>query len=139
MKMRTLLTALFVCAVGCEKSLETVSRAQTVEENTEAQNSLQIRYQYDGEWKTKSLYKEPIIIGRSDGVAIHVPSSSDIYVSRVHAKIWLENSRYWLEDLNSTNGTTVNSIEITNRFELREGDEIRIGRKTTLMLIKTEQ
>ena len=60
MKMRTLLIALFVCAIGCEKSLETVSRAQTVEENTEAQNSLQIRYQYDGEWKTKSLSKEPI-------------------------------------------------------------------------------
>lgn len=137
--MRILLTALFVCVIGCEKPLETVSKAQTVEQNTDAKSSLQIRYQYDGEWKIKSLSKGPVIIGRNDGVGIHVPSSSDMQVSRVHAKIWLENGKYWLEDLNSTNGTTVNSIEITDRYELREGDEIRIGGKTTLMLIKTEQ
>lgn len=51
----------------------------------------------------------------------------DITVSYRHAQVRREDSLYWIADLGSLNGTYVNRRRI-EECELREGDEIQIGK-----------
>ena len=51
---------------------------------------------------------------------------NDRSVSRNHARIVLENKRYYLYST-GTNGTVLNQILIRERQELRDGDEIRVA------------
>lgn len=54
----------------------------------------------------------------------------DISVSRLHARIVKEKETYYIEDLNSTNGTFKNGLRLQpyERRELEEEDEIKTGR-----------
>lgn len=61
------------------------------------------------------------LIGRDDQCDLMIPSPA---VSRVHARIVREDSRYFLEDLQSRNGTTLNGRRIASRELLRDGDQI---------------
>ena len=51
----------------------------------------------------------------------------DITVSRRHAEVRREGSRYWVRDVGSLNGTYVNRERADDR-ELLEGDELQIGK-----------
>lgn len=55
----------------------------------------------------------------------------DISVSRLHARILREGDKYYLEDLNSTNGTFKNGLRMEpyEKRGLDPGDEIKIGKK----------
>ena len=59
-------------------------------------------------------------IGRSSSCHIVVPQTA---ISRLHARLTLLDDGIQLEDLGSTNGTTVNGRRVT-RERLRAGDEI---------------
>jgi adenylate cyclase len=68
-------------------------------------------------------------IGRNDpatGIVNHV-NLADNAVSRRHARIFLENYNYYIEDLDSANGTWVNEQSI-KKAKLSPGDQIGIGR-----------
>lgn len=52
---------------------------------------------------------------------------SDKHASSYHAKIFLKNRNYILEDIKSTNGTLLNYELIRNKEILEIGDEIQIG------------
>lgn len=52
---------------------------------------------------------------------------SDQYVSGYHAKFYVKNGSYFVEDANSTNGTLVNGTKIHGRLQIEEEDEIQIG------------
>src|SRR5262249_1165806 len=53
-------------------------------------------------------------------------------ISRKHVRIFLgPDGRYWLEDLQSTNGTYLNGVR-TRTAGLEEGDQIQIGSPTAL-------
>lgn len=58
----------------------------------------------------------------------------DCSVSRLHARIVREGDSYYLEDMNSTNGTFKNGLHLQpyERRKLKEEDEIRLG---TLYLV----
>jgi len=47
--------------------------------------------------------------------------------SRKHARVFLADGVWWVEDLGSANGTRLNSSRIEARSSLRNGDAIRIG------------
>lgn len=52
----------------------------------------------------------------------------DPYVSGHHAKIYIKNNYYYIEDVGSTNGTIVNGKKIDKeKIELKSGDKIEIG------------
>ncbi|WP_291632672.1 FHA domain-containing protein [Clostridium sp.] len=51
----------------------------------------------------------------------------DKYVSSDHARIFLKNTDYILQDLKSTNGTLMNKKRVTDKVTLKKGDEIKIG------------
>src|SRR5206468_3889583 len=65
-----------------------------------------------------------ITIGRDDENAI----GADLHtVSRRHARLFLRDEGYYIEDLGSTNGTFVNDHEIGRATQLRNGDLVRCG------------
>ena len=54
---------------------------------------------------------------------------NDQSISRLHARIIKETDGYYLEDMNSTNGTFKNGLQLQpyERRKLEEGDEITLG------------
>ncbi|GAB4473716.1 MAG: FHA domain-containing protein [Anaerolineales bacterium] len=65
-----------------------------------------------------------IIIGRDLECDLRLADST---VSGRHAKIRFQHGQWWLEDLNSTNGTFLNQTRLTDPMILTIGDEIRCG------------
>jgi hypothetical protein len=65
----------------------------------------------------------PTILGRDASLAAAV---EDKQVSRHHAKITCEGDEFWIEDLNSTNGTRVNGVPV-ERQKLANNDQIGLG------------
>jgi pSer/pThr/pTyr-binding forkhead associated (FHA) protein len=51
----------------------------------------------------------------------------DNFVSGEHARLFLRDNRWWVEDWNSTNGTRLNEAEINRPTQVRDGDIIGIG------------
>ena len=68
-------------------------------------------------------------------IRIHAP-----WVSRRHARFFLEDDELWVSDLGSRNGTRVNGAEITAAAaKLEPGDEIALGnRRVTLVVCDDE-
>jgi pSer/pThr/pTyr-binding forkhead associated (FHA) protein len=65
-------------------------------------------------------------IGRSSDNHIVI---EDPFASTHHAVIVWRDQRWWLEDLESHNGTHLNDIRLTEPAVLNSGDVIRIGEK----------
>jgi hypothetical protein len=72
---------------------------------------------------THDLAKPRVVLGRSREADIRV---SDEAVSRHHAEVRHEDGEYWLVDLGSRNGTTLNAKRV-DRARLDDGDRIVIG------------
>ena len=75
-----------------------------------------------------SIEKPALSLGKKkEEVDVVLEDSS---VSRIHARITKEGSEYYLEDLNSTNGTFKNGLRLQpyERRKLDAGDEIKCGR-----------
>ena len=65
-----------------------------------------------------------ITLGRKENNTVVL---NDRFVSSYHAKIYLKNREYYLEDLQSTNGTYVNENKIECNIRLNVNDIIRFG------------
>ena len=52
---------------------------------------------------------------------------SDGTVSRNHARLWLNNERWTLEDTGSANGTYLNGVMVKRPTQVKRGDQIRCG------------
>lgn len=65
-------------------------------------------------------------LGRAADSALNI---DDDYASTRHAQITMDDDgQWWLEDLTSTNGTSVNTVRVTVPTQVSTGDTIRIGR-----------
>ena len=69
-----------------------------------------------------------VFIGRDQSSEIIVP---EVEVSRRHARVYLQGGEYWIEDLNSTNGTYVNNQRLIGPHLLRAGEIINLGEKVS--------
>ena len=79
--------------------------------------------------------REPQLIGRSTE-ALPITDES---VSRRHAELTPDDGRWWLRDLQSTNGTQLNGERIFDRVPVAPGDQIRCGDTTLVMAHQHEQ
>ncbi len=70
------------------------------------------------------LGDEPVRVGRASKSEICL---DDLLVSRQHAVFHWENDRFFLSDLNSANGTLLNSIRLSGSARVRAGDRVQIG------------
>jgi len=64
------------------------------------------------------------LVGRDLPIDIWLDSGG---VSRKHARVLVEGTSAWVEDLGSKNGTWVNGQRIAERTEVPDGAEIRFG------------
>ena len=65
----------------------------------------------------------PLYVGRALDCAIR---TDDAMVSRKHSMIRMENGRFFVEDLGSSNGTHVNDVRVTKHL-LNHNDVVRCG------------
>ncbi len=80
--------------------------------------------------KVFSLDKDEMFIGREANNDITI---NDPEVSRRHARLYVQGGNMILEDLGSTNGTSVNGQRLTGPYVLRAGEIITLGEKITLL------
>jgi pSer/pThr/pTyr-binding forkhead associated (FHA) protein len=59
---------------------------------------------------------------------------SDDHASNHHARFQFAHGMWYVEDLNSTNGTWLNGRRMFSAQRLKKGDKIRIGRTTILVI-----
>lgn len=64
------------------------------------------------------------VLGRKRGCGVII---TDPAASRQHARIFLADGHWWVEDLGSANGTVCNGVKLAGRRGLRNGDAICIG------------
>jgi pSer/pThr/pTyr-binding forkhead associated (FHA) protein len=69
------------------------------------------------------LGEKAVVIGRSTECDIQLGVQN---VSRKHARVFLYNEEYLIEDLGSTNGVLVNGIKVV-KCVLRNNDQIEMG------------
>ncbi|HOW97747.1 MAG TPA: FHA domain-containing protein [Kiritimatiellia bacterium] len=90
---------------------------------------MRLRYaKKDGTQMEFELGDRPITIGRSPEADVVV---LDEKVSRVHCGIRLWDGEFFIKDLKSRNGTTVNGQRV-EMVKLNPGDRIRVGSTTFL-------
>jgi pSer/pThr/pTyr-binding forkhead associated (FHA) protein len=72
------------------------------------------------------VLKKGIVIGRGPSCDLRL---SDVFVSTEHCKIFLKDGKFFIEDLESTNGTTIDGAEITAScaVPLEPGQTIQVG------------
>lgn len=66
---------------------------------------------------------QEMVMGRDSRSEIVIDSDT---VSRSHARIYVEGNRVYVQDLESTNGTRVNDLEVS-ACALQNGDHLKIG------------
>lgn len=81
---------------------------------------------------TVNLGSQPILIGRAPDSTLVI---TDDYASGRHARLYSDNGRWFVEDLNSTNGTYLGQQKLNRPQPITVGQPIRIG-KTVLELRK---
>lgn len=63
-------------------------------------------------------------IGRAAGCGIPI---DDAHISKLHARVYPADGRWYVEDLGSTNGTSVNGSTIVAAAPVGPGDRIQVG------------
>lgn len=99
---------------------------------------MRITYSYQGDERVFERETSQVVIGRhNDGIDL----SPDMKVSRLHARVFVEDGKFWVEDLNSKHGTRVNNEEIKGQGKrlLRQDDIIQIGDTALQTHIPAEQ
>ena len=81
--------------------------------------------------RTIPLGGQPLLIGRAQDADLVL---EDDYASGRHARLFPQGSRWFLEDLGSTNGTFVQGNQLTRTMAIDPGTPVRIGK--TVMELK---
>jgi len=76
------------------------------------------------------LAASPILLGRAQEATLVL---EDDYASGRHARLFPQGSRWFVEDLGSTNGTYLGGAQLTRALPVEPGVPIRIG-KTVIEL-----
>lgn len=120
-------------AVAEETSYTDEEYGQTVYIEEQPETTERVRRLYTPEDRLVASMEKPILtIGKKkEEVDVVLEDSS---VSRMHARISKEGQDYYLEDLNSTNGTFKNGLRLQpyEKRKLETGDELKCGRVTLI-------
>ncbi len=102
---------------------------------------MRIVYSYKGVVEEEKVFGDDIIVGRLEADSdVDLDLGFDRWVSHRHARIGVKEGQYWIEDLGSRNGTSVNAEDIRGKGsrQLQQGDTIRIGETTIRVKIPVE-
>jgi adenylate cyclase len=94
---------------------------------------MRISCSYHGKRKTSEISESEFVFGRAeDKFPIGLDLTPDAKVSRLHGRIWFEDTVWWIEDRNSSRGTRLNDVEIKGqgKQQLHLHDSIEVGDTT---------
>ena len=113
-----------VAAAPADTALVKPGRPRKKHEDRHAPTSLRV---VDGRQAGLSIPLVGVVgLGRAADSALNI---DDDYASTRHAQLTRDNEgQWWIEDLHSTNGTSVNTVRISASTRVEAGDTIRIGR-----------
>ena len=80
---------------------------------------------YKGQKKTKHFRDPEITLGRDPHNDIYLENET---VSAHHARLAYHHGQWWLDDLGSTNGTTLNGDDVETPTIIINNDEIHCGK-----------
>lgn len=94
---------------------------------------MRIVYSYRQQEQIFDSQKAEIVVGRPGGaIPVDLDLTPDHFVSRSHARIWIEAECAWIQNLNATHGTQVNGSPLrgNEKQKLTPNDVILIGETT---------
>jgi pSer/pThr/pTyr-binding forkhead associated (FHA) protein len=101
----------------------------------EINNMLRLIPVDDEQFDTIEIKQAEVIVGRDPNNKIYI---SDETVSAQHCRIYISDQQWWINDLNSTNGTYLNDEIIDRPCVLTDGDMIMFGQvKFSIQVINT--
>lgn len=84
---------------------------------------------------TIEIKQAEVIVGRDPNNKIYIPDET---ISAQHCRIYISDQQWWINDLNSTNGTYLNDEIIDRPCVLTDGDMIMFGQvKFSIHIINT--
>jgi hypothetical protein len=101
---------------------------------TDAKREKPIITVIDGKYVNQhwTLTNDDVTIGRDDSSDIVLPERQ---ISRQHIRIFKRDNSYWIEDLQSKNGTWINGQRVEGVRELFDGDEIHLALAVRLQFV----
>lgn len=81
----------------------------------------------------RTFAQSEVLLGRDPVCELRL---EDEAISARHAKLSFHHGQWWIEDLRSTNGTSLNSIKLTIPTVITDGDEIQCGNVTLHVQMK---
>jgi len=95
-----------------------------------------VLYHRDGAKVVPLVAGSPVVVGRTYPADAVI---ADDGLSRRHAQFSWENDGFFVEDLGSTNGTTLKGAPLVGRARLSPGDEVRLGGVTATVHVLAPQ
>ena len=99
-------------------------KLSSVEVRVEAPNIGKKHYRFTSNFK----------IGRDPACDLQIENS---FISRLHADVYYSENRWWLKDLNSSNGTFVNGLQV-DKIELTGNDRVQLGKNGPVITLHTQ-
>lgn len=82
--------------------------------------------------QVREFHVPEVIIGRDPACELALQNDT---VSSRHARLSYHHNQWWLEDLQSTNGTFLNDERVYTPVVIISGDEVRCGKESLLVEI----
>ncbi|MDX2160177.1 MAG: FHA domain-containing protein [bacterium] len=82
----------------------------------------------------KTLTQDSVIIGRGEDCDIVIPERA---ISRQHIRIFKDNEDWFIQDMDSRNGTWLNGHKLLGEQRLYDGDEINLGQAINMQFLGT--
>ena len=73
-----------------------------------------------------------VLVGRDPAAELYL---EDKTISARHARLYYEDTQWWVEDLGSTNGTLLNLERVVEPVVLASGDRLQFGRVAFSLII----
>jgi len=83
-----------------------------------------LQTELDGESQSKRFTIPEITLGRNPASDFPI---NDETISLIHCKLSYHHKQWWVEDLDSTNGSYLNNTQIKSPVVLTNSDELRLG------------
>ncbi|GIL11959.1 MAG: hypothetical protein BroJett038_06790 [Chloroflexota bacterium] len=78
------------------------------------------------------ISQDEVIVGRDESCDVPLPERQ---ISRQHIRIYRQNDRFYVQDLDSKNGTWINGQPLKGSTELHDGDEIQLALTTRIRFV----
>ena len=73
-----------------------------------------------------------VLVGRDPAAELYL---EDKTISARHARLYFEDTQWWVEDLGSTNGTLLNQERVAEPVVLASGDRLQFGQVAFSLII----